>query len=214
MAKLYQVTGDDDQRAPEDVMRAIVKASVRAKEPAMRDMATWLGKRLATDHCGAKVKVLRLIIMVISHPKGSKWADAFTSRLQSGGLTCRTLVGDEYAKAMLEKHVWICAFMMTGALNGGITVGEVESQHTEQLRGLVTELCAAGEKALGVTLEAGVFERLTAYGRSVHFFPTAVKEFEWRNGWFYDITNAALAAGQPDPMPLHTAGLKALSVIE
>ena len=77
MAKLYQVTGDDDQRAPEDVMRAIVKASVRAKEPAMRDMATWLGKRLATDHCGAKVKVLRLIIMVISHPKGSKWADAF-----------------------------------------------------------------------------------------------------------------------------------------
>ena len=143
-----------------------------------------------------------------------KWADAFTSRLQSGGLTCRTLVGDEYAKAMLEKHVWICAFMMTGALNGGITVGEVESQHTEQLRGLVTELCASGEKALGVTLEAGVFERLTAYGRSVHFFPTAVKEFEWRNGWFYDITNAALAAGQPDPMPLHTAGLKALSVIE
>ena len=67
MAKLYQVTGDDDQRAPEDVMRAIVKASVRAKEPAMRDMATWLGKRLATDHCGAKVKVLRLIIMIISH---------------------------------------------------------------------------------------------------------------------------------------------------
>ena len=79
MAKLYQVTGDDDQRAPEDVMRAIVKASVRAKEPAMRDMATWLGKRLATDHCGAKVKVLRLIIMVISHPKGGKWADAFNS---------------------------------------------------------------------------------------------------------------------------------------
>ena len=71
-----------------------------------------------------------------------------------------------------------------------------------------------GEAALGVSLPDGAFDRLAAYGRSVAHFPTAVKEFEWRNGWFYDITNAALAAGQPDPMPLHTAGLKALSVIE
>ena len=63
---------------------------------------------------------------------------------------------------MLEKHVWICAFMMTGALNGGVTVGEVESAHAAQLQGLVEELVAAGEAALGVRLEPGVFERLKA----------------------------------------------------
>ena len=143
-----------------------------------------------------------------------KWAEAFAARVTSGGLTCRLLEGDEYAKAMLEKHVWICAFMMVGALHGGATVGEVESSHAEQLRGLVSELCAAGEQALGVQLDPGAFERLTAYGRSVAHFPTAVKEFEWRNGWFHAITTAALAAGKPDPMPLHTAGLKELGVIE
>ena len=71
-----------------------------------------------------------------------KWAGAFAARVAKGGLTCRLLDGDEYAKAMLEKHVWICAFMMTGALNGGITVGEVESTHAGQLQGLVEEMCA------------------------------------------------------------------------
>ena len=38
-------------------------------------------------------------------------------------------------------------------------------------------------------------------------------QFEWRNGWFYEITQEAMAAGRPDPMPLHTAGLKELGVI-
>ncbi len=142
-----------------------------------------------------------------------KWANAFAARLKSGGLTCQLREGDEYTKAMLEKHVWICSFMLVGALNGGITVGEVESSHTEQLRAVVEELCAAGEQALGVKLDTGAFVRLTAYGRSVAHFPTAVKEFEWRNGWFRQISEAAVAVGKPDPMPLHTAGLKQLGVI-
>ena len=53
-----------------------------------------------------------------------------------------------------------------------------------ELRAVVDELVAAGEAALGVRLDDGAFERLTAYGRAVAHFPTAVKEFEWRNGWF------------------------------
>ena len=123
-------------------------------------------------------------------------------------------MGDAYTEAMLEKHVWICAFMLVGALNGGITVGEVEKEHSEQLKAEVTELCAAGEAALGVKLAPGAFERLAAYGRVVAHFPTAVKEFEWRNGWFYAITEAAVKDGKADPCPLHTAGLKELGVVK
>ena len=37
-----------------------------------------------------------------------KWGATFAARLQGGGLKCRLLEGDEYTKAMLEKHVWIC----------------------------------------------------------------------------------------------------------
>ena len=143
-----------------------------------------------------------------------KWASTFATRLRNGGLKCRDLAGDAYTEAMLEKHVWICAFMLVGALNGGITVGEVEKEHSDQLRAVVTELCAAGEAALGVKLAPGAFERLAAYGRVVAHFPTAVKEFEWRNGWFYAITEAAVKDGKADPCPLHTAGLVELGVVK
>ena len=85
---------------------------------------------------------------------------------------------------------------------------------SDQLRAVVTELCAAGEAALGVKLAPGAFERLAAYGRVVAHFPTAVKEFEWRNGWFYAITEAAVKDGKADPCPLHTAGLKELGVVK
>ena len=84
-----------------------------------------------------------------------KWANAFASRLDKGGLKCRALDGNDYTAAMLEKHVWICAFMLTGALNGGITVGEVEEKHSEQLKSIIDELIAAGEESLGVKLPAG-----------------------------------------------------------
>jgi hypothetical protein len=87
-------------------------------------------------------------------------------------------------------------------------VGAVESQHKEEVSKLFAELAAAGSKELGVQLDAGVVERLNAYSRSVAHFPTAVKEFQWRNGWFYAISQRAAAAGQADPMPMHTALLK------
>lgn len=56
-------------------------------------------------------------------------------------------------------------------------------------------------------------DRLAAYARSVAHFPTAVKEFEWRNGAFYDMSLAAEKAERPDPCPKHTEGLKTLGVI-
>ena len=35
-------------------------------------------------------------------------------------------------------------------------------------------------------------------------FPTALKEFEWRNGWFADLTFKSNSILRPDPTPLHT----------
>lgn len=91
---------------------------------------------------------------------------------------------------------------------------QVESKHSDQLRAIVDELCAAGEAELGVKLDDGAFDRLAAYGRAVAHFPTAVKEFEWRNGWFYKISRRAMEVGESDPMPLHTAGLESLGIVE
>lgn len=140
-------------------------------------------------------------------------AAAVAARLHSAGLSCKVLDKGEFAKCMLEKLVWICAFMLVGARHGGCTVGEVESQHTGEVSQLIGQLAAAGSAALGITLDSGVPERLLAYARSVAHFPTAVKEFQWRNGYFYGLSQQAQAAGQPDPCPTHTAWLKEAGAI-
>ena len=75
-------------------------------------------------------------------------------------------------------------------------------------------MMTAGAAALGVDVADGYLDRLKAYARAVSHFPTAVKEFEWRNGWFYAITEAAVKDGKADPCPLHTAGLVELGVVK
>ena len=129
-------------------------------------------------------------------------------------------------------------------LQSGPSLSHARVQHTAEVSQLIAELAAAGSAALGVTLDAGVNERLCAYARSgavpaaafmqglqgyaahsvsaahpfascpaVAHFPTAVKEFQWRNGWFYGLSEAALAAGKADPCPTHTAWLKEVGAI-
>lgn len=48
---------------------------------------------------------------------------------------------------------------------------------------------------------------------TVAHFPTAVKEFSWRNGFFYGLSQAAAAQGRPDPCPTHTAWLHEVGTI-
>jgi hypothetical protein len=90
----------------------------------------------------------------------------------------------------------------------------VEFSHSAQLRSLITELISSGEDSLGVTLAPGAYDRLAAYGRAVAHFPTAVKEFTWRNGWFHGLSRDAMGRGLPDPTPMHTAGLVQLGIVE
>ncbi len=43
------------------------------------------------------------------------------------------------------------------------------------------------------------------HNRSVAHFPTAIKEFDWRNGFFWELSEAAEDDGLPDPCPIHTS---------
>ncbi|KAH7564947.1 hypothetical protein JRO89_XS09G0084200 [Xanthoceras sorbifolium] len=82
-----------------------------------------------------------------------------------------------------------------------------------QVSSLIAELASAAAAEKGITFEEAMEERLCAYSRAVAHFPTAVKEFKWRNGWFYSLTEKAIAEGKPDPCPLHTAWLKELKIV-
>uniref|UniRef100_A0A0D9X614 Uncharacterized protein n=1 Tax=Leersia perrieri TaxID=77586 RepID=A0A0D9X614_9ORYZ len=133
------------------------------------------------------------------------WAPAVAARLQNGGLTCKVLEKEAFQKQMLEKLIWISAFMLVGARHPGATVGMVEKEYRSEVASLIAELASAAAEERGLTFDAGIEERLCAYSRAVAHFPTA---FKWRNGWFYSLTEKALAQGKPDPCPLHTAWLK------
>jgi hypothetical protein len=79
-----------------------------------------------------------------------------------------------------------------------------------QVVALIEELIKTGCNELSVTPKEGYVERLLAYTRSVSHFPTALKEFEWRNGWFLGLSKEADAQGKPDPCQLHSMWLHEL----
>lgn len=143
-----------------------------------------------------------------------KWATEVEDRLLTSRLSCRMLNANSFMQAYWEKNLWIAAYMLVGALHK-CTVGEVVANHREEVDNLICELASA-VSATNPDVRWGraqLCDRLAAYARSVAHFPTAVKEFEWRNGPFYAITEMALAAGRDDPCPLHTAGLKEVGAL-
>ncbi|KAJ6346867.1 hypothetical protein OIU76_003532 [Salix suchowensis] len=123
-----------------------------------------------------------------------KWACAVAARLHAGGLSC--------------KHSCLLELVIHGA-----TVGVVEKEFRSEVSSLIAELASAAAAEKGIVFEEAIEERLCAYSRAVAHFPTAVKEFKWRNGWFYSLSDKAVAEGKPDPCPLHTAWLKELKVV-
>ncbi|EEE68362.1 hypothetical protein OsJ_26666 [Oryza sativa Japonica Group] len=104
------------------------------------------------------------------------WAPAVATRLQNGGLTCKVLEKEAFQKQMLEKLIWISAFMLVGARHPGATVGAVEKEYQSEVASLIAELASAAAEERGLTFDAGIEERLCAYSRAVAHFPTAVKE--------------------------------------
>ena len=112
-----------------------------------------------------------------------------------------------------ERLAVLCsAYMLVGARHKA-NIGEVERQYRSEVGSLIEELATGGAAELGVCLDDGYIERLHAYSRSVAHFPTAVKEFQWRNGWFFDLSKKAEAKGKSDPFPTHSAWLKEIGVV-
>ena len=142
-----------------------------------------------------------------------KHAAALQARLAAGSMKCHVLDDDAFKGSMFEKLIWICAFMAVGAAHPGASVGDVESTHKDEVVELIEELLKGSAAEKGVAFESGAVDRLCAYARAVAHFPTAVKEFEWRNGFFYGISQEAIAAGRADPFPKHTALLKQVGAV-
>ena len=133
-----------------------------------------------------------------------KWQGAFHQRLTNSGLSCKILKERDFRRSMLEKLIWISVFNLIGAVHGNISMGEVARAHEQEVTEMSSELATMVRFTLTVGMLSNIEDRLLAYARTVKDFPTAVKEFEWRNGFFYNYSMLAKKNGLPDPSPMHT----------
>jgi hypothetical protein len=92
--------------------------------------------------------------------------------------------------------------MLVGTAKGCQSVGQAGTEHGDLVRQVVAELLAAVVQAEGGqwAFAPGAYERLEAYTEVVADFPCAVKEFEWRNQYFYNLGD--------ETCPLHNALLR------
>ena len=127
-------------------------------------------------------------------------ANAFASRLSSLGLKCNVISTEEYKPAMFEKLIWISTYMLVGTVKKCASVGEAGNNHKELIENVITELSNAVSKKENITFDSGTIERLASYTDVVTDFPCGVKEFEWRNKYFYNLGD--------DSCPIHNSLLR------
>merc|ERR1712032_168136 len=118
-------------------------------------------------------------------------AQAFANQLAALGLKCNVVTPEEYRPAMFEKLIWISTYMLVGTARECKSVGEAASEHKELVEAVIRELVAAVSAAEGITFQEGTIPRLAAYTDVVADFPCGVKEFEWRNQYFYNLGDDA-----------------------
>jgi len=93
--------------------------------------------------------------------------------------------------------------MLVGTAKECKSVGQTGSENAELVETVVNELVNAVTSTEGVKFKPGTMKRLAAYTDVVTNFPCAVKEFKWRNKYFYDLGD--------DLCPQHNALLKECS---
>ena len=82
--------------------------------------------------------------------------------------------------------------MLVGTAKECSSVGQAGAEHGELVEQVVNELTAAASAANDrLEFQEGTMRRLAAYTDVVSDFPCAVKEFEWRNRYFYKLGDEA-----------------------
>ena len=81
--------------------------------------------------------------------------------------------------------------MLVGTAKECKSVGQAGTEHKELVEQVISELVAAVSEKEDIEFPEGVIERLASYTEVVADFPCAVKEFEWRNQYFYKLGDEA-----------------------
>lgn len=90
--------------------------------------------------------------------------------------------------------------MLIGTAKGCSSVGQAAKEHGDLVEAVVNELGVAVSDKEGIAFPEGTMRRLAAYTDVVADFPCGVKEFEWRNQYFYNLGD--------DACPIHNGLLR------
>ena len=120
---------------------------------------------------------------------GPRSAD-FVQLMKVLNLQCTAITKSQFLLEMLEKLLWNCVFGLLCQVHD-VSVGTVVERHRGQVDSLSIELLQVGCVELGIDLpsldeQASLIDRLCVYSLSIANYKGAVKEWRWRNGWFWD----------------------------
>ena len=112
-------------------------------------------------------------------------ANEFAALLRAGNIQCSVVQPNELLALSVEKLLWNCTFGVLCQYHDK-PVGDICRDNEAQTRALIDELKGVAERALNIHLDDLVGQRLIEYSLSIPEYKGAVKEWPWRNGWFWD----------------------------
>lgn len=138
-----------------------------------------------------------------------KWASAVMQRLARAELSCKQLNKRDFRRAAIERHIFLCAYNVVGAVQGhmsgkSLTYGEVDKYSYKEVEPMVRQLGYTSRTMLSAAPKNGLEERLSAVAVALADTPCGLIDFKYRNGFWYDYSQMALTNKFDDPMPIHT----------
>ena len=123
---------------------------------------------------------------VVTGPRSAEFVQLMTAL----NLECTAVTKSQFLLEMLEKLLWNCVFGLLCQVHD-VSVGDVVKRHREQVISLTAELLQVACIGLSLDLpsmedQASLINRLCTYSLSIENYKGAVKEWKWRNGWFWD----------------------------
>ena len=111
-------------------------------------------------------------------------AEGVTDWFRSIGLPAKGIEPATFANEMASKLIWNCTFGLLSDVYV-CSVGELVINHHEAVSNLIAELVMVANASIETTLDAlSVTESLCAYSLTIPEYTGALKQWEWRNGWF------------------------------
>ncbi len=108
-----------------------------------------------------------------------RWFDALGLRAEEVGRSA-------YTEEMMAKLIWNCTFGLLCEVYKE-TVGDLVAKRSDEIAGLVGEFCSVANQSMNTRLvTADVVHSACEYSLTIPDYQGALKQWEWRNGWFVD----------------------------